>query len=1296
MPRNRRQSSPGEGQNTNTGDRKNNVRFQFDKYNPDEELWTYYRQRFMVELRINNITEEDTKRDLLLSKVGAEAFKILVDYASPNDVSTFTFDELLEVLNDYYKTSNCTIGERVSFTKCIRQENEQVSQYLNLLKAKAANCGFGDSLKERLRDQFIVGISNDSWQKELLRIHYNVDSTLEDVYKTALTLESVDKTQEHLTSQSNNFYSRPTNRVTQQNNRFTKRGSFRSLVLNKSIDCLNCGGKIHKNNESCPAKGKKCFACGIMNHFGKCCVKMKNAIIQKPTNYLYHKSSDTSETSSNHSYKSKINACNTVTQASRAMLSVKLNGIKTQMLYDPGASSSVISKELWEEIGSPELKQTPQLTAYTGVPIQCLGESKIRVKAFGKRLKLPVVVVEKSDVPLFGMSWVLGFDLPLPPGAQLCNVQTPETKTSNRIIEELTNEFKEVFSTDLGTMNGHFATIHLSENAQPKVFKPRPVPFALREGVEKEILRLVKENVLEPVDTNITPIKWASPIVIKLKSNNDIRICGDFKVTINPYVYIEPHPIPRFEEIVDKLRGGTQFSTLDLKDAYLQMPIHPSSQELLVISTHLGFFRYKRMVFGVASAAAAFQKAMDQILAGIPGVGWFLDDVIITGQNTEEHIDRLRIVLDRLKKAGIHLKQEKCKWLQDSVTYLGHRIDKTGIHPTETHIQAIKEMPDPVNTKQLRSFLGYINYYQKFVPNLQCISSPLHKLLQKGVRWHWTDSYKNIVEQLRNILCSSDTLVHFNPKYPIIVSSDASEYGLGAAISHRLPDGSERPVAFASRTLKSSEKHYSVIDREALGIIFAVKKFQQYLYGHHFILRTDHKPLVRLFGEHSEIPKVTSDRMTRWALFLSSFNYKIDYITSKENAIPDALSRLPLPEKDKTNDLEFGRQIFTLKTEHIYVTRQHLREETTKDGELKQVMNWMGTNWLEKPNSSDPVFKNYFNKRDELSYERGILCWKGRLVIPKTLQKHVLRILHEGHPGISAMKSFARLNVWWINIDKDIEDQVKRCKSCQENRPKSPDTTLISWSVPKDVWTRIHVDFAGPLEGHYWLVLVDATSKWIEVVPMKTSTTKKTISVLEDIFARFGYPRVIVSDNGPQFTSFQFKDYCKQLNMKHIRTFPYHPKSNGLAERTVRTFKSRYISSRQDKLDLESRLNRFLLSYRSSVHTTTDYTPAELMFGRTINTKLSLLKPHFENKVEEKLILQKKYADRGKQWREFEEGQMVWVLNNNGIGYSKGVVIKRLGKNSYLIRFVGSPIEHRRHADQLRDRLSSLEEGEDM
>ncbi|KII63511.1 Transposon Tf2-8 polyprotein [Thelohanellus kitauei] len=388
----------------------------------------------------------------------------------------------------------------------------------------------------------------------------------------------------------------------------------------------------------------------------------------------------------------------------------------------------------------------------------------------------------------------------------------------------------------------------MGDDATPISWRPRPVPLAIKESVENEIQRLVHDGVLEGVDPTTTPITWASPIVVAKKSNGNLRICGDFRVTINPYLKKNNYPLPLFEELTAKLSGGIRFTVIDLKDAYLQMEVDEDSRELLVIATHLGYFRYTRLPFGVSVAPALFQNAMDVLLHDLPHVSCFLDDIIITGKDDTEHLSNVEKVLSRLEKIGLTTQRSKCKFLQESITYLGHKIDKDGIHPNKSSVQCLLDMPALTNTKELKSWLGSVNFYTRFIPMLQPITSGLYNLLRKDTQWKWARDEQKCFAHVKEKLSSCSWLTHYDPKLPLIMDTDASSQGIGAVLLQVNKDGNEYPVSFTSRILSPCEKKYSTIEREALAIVYGLKKFNQYLYGRHFMIRTDHKPLEHLFS----------------------------------------------------------------------------------------------------------------------------------------------------------------------------------------------------------------------------------------------------------------------------------------------------------------------------------------------------------------------------------------------------------------------------------------------------------------
>ena len=428
------------------------------------------------------------------------------------------------------------------------------------------------------------------------------------------------------------------------------------------------------------------------------------------------------------------------------------------------------------------------------------------------------------------------------------------------------------------------ASLTLKPDAKPRFCRPRSVPFSIKPKVGQELDRLEEEGVLQKVDHSV----WAAPIVTVPKRDGSLRICGDYKVTINPFLQVDQYPLPKPSDLMACLTGGKRFSKMDLTSAYQQMKLDDESAKLVTINTNQGLYEFTRLPFGVASAPAVFQRAMDTVLQGIPHCICYLDDILVTGRSDKEHLRNLEEVLSRLRKYGICLKEDKCQFLQDSVEYLGHQVDAEGVHTSPKKVEAILKAPRPRNLPELRSFLGLLNYYVKFLSNLFCLLHPLHELLRADHPWHWSEKCESFPGPSK-----APVLMHYDPELPLILAADASSYGVGAVISHRLPNGSERPVAYASRTLASSERNYAQVEKEALSLIFEVKRFHQYLYGRHFLLMTDHKPLTSILGPKNGIPPLAAARMQRWALLLSAYTYDIQFRSTKLHANADSLSSAP-------------------------------------------------------------------------------------------------------------------------------------------------------------------------------------------------------------------------------------------------------------------------------------------------------------------------------------------------------------------------------------------------------------------
>ena len=338
-------------------------------------------------------------------------------------------------------------------------------------------------------------------------------------------------------------------------------------------------------------------------------------------------------------------------------------------------------------------------------------------------------------------------------------------------------------------------------------------------------------------------------------------------------------------------------------------------------------------------------------------------------------------MLQRLQQYGIQAKRAKCAFLEESVEYLGHRIDATGLHTTTHKVEAISQAPQPENVQELRSYLGLLHYCGKFLPNLATLLHPLNNLLKTGCKWSWTPKCMQAFEASKKLLVTAPVLAHYDPALPMKMAGDASTYGIGAVISHVLPDGSECPIAFASRTLSASERNYAQVEREALSLMYGTQKLHQYLYGHRFTLVTDHKPLTTILGPKKGIPPLAAARLQRWALQLSAYSYEIEFKPTRQHSNTDGLSRLPLNnQQPPPASCTFSiRQIMALP-----VTAECVLVATRRDPVLSKVHQFTRDGW---PAVISDGYKPYWNRRQELSTEGGCLIWGNRVVI---LQKSTL------------------------------------------------------------------------------------------------------------------------------------------------------------------------------------------------------------------------------------------------------------------------------------------------------------------
>lgn len=448
-------------------------------------------------------------------------------------------------------------------------------------------------------------------------------------------------------------------------------------------------------------------------------------------------------------------------------------------------------------------------------------------------------------------------------------------------VRELLKSFSDVFTDRPGCTDIMEHEIKLSTET-PIRMKPYPIPYSMIDTVNTEVSKMLDLGVIEP---STSP--FSSPIVIVRKKDNTNRFCIDFRA-LNSQTVFDAEPMPNAEDMFAKLAGHKYFSRLDLSRGYWQLPLSEESKDKTSFQTPKGLFRFTRMPFGLVTAPASFSRLMRKLLKDMDNIDNFIDDIIIFAVTFEQHLQVLHELLVRLRKANLTARPSKCSIGYTSLECLGHVIGENKLKPHPDKVKSMIDAPRPVTKKQVRSFLGLLGFYRKFIPNFASVALPLTDLTKKGQpnTVVWEDIHEKSFQTLKHALIKFPILKLPDVTQQFILMTDAADKGIGAVLM-QVEDGIKLPVAYASRKLKTSEIAYSTIEKECLAIVWAIQKYQKYLYGTEFILETDHQPLMYL-----NKGKIANARLMRWALLLQPYRFRIVPIKGKDNVVADYLSRI--------------------------------------------------------------------------------------------------------------------------------------------------------------------------------------------------------------------------------------------------------------------------------------------------------------------------------------------------------------------------------------------------------------------
>ena len=763
-------------------------------------------------------------------------------------------------------------------------------------------------------------------------------------------------------------------------------------------------------------------------------------------------------------------------------------------LFDSGSALSFLTYDIAAKLRLEIFKSNETVESFCGNSVSLHDYVRTNVHYENKNCTIKFWLLYESAFPvILGIDALRSLSVVLDFSCTVSNNKTEfmidrhlNTEQHNRMLQ-LLSSFNDVFSKSTYDL-GHCTLLkHEIDVGSNKPFKSRqyPLPESLKSEARKAVVDMLENDIIRPSKS-----AWSNPFFFVKKPDGSLRFVIDFR-KLNSFCPDDCFPIPLIDDLMLSLRGCRYFTSLDLTSGYYQVELEESSKEKTAFVLDGQLLEFNRLPFGLKGAPPLFQRMMQIVLSGT-GVLPYIDDVVVASVDFEQHVSSVQTVLERFREHNLKLKPSKCSFAATEIKYLGFLVSGEGLKPDPDKVSSLHKMPAPTTHKEIERLCGFINYLSRFIPNLANLLEPIFQA-KKSKPFEWNSNCQDAFEKIKELI-SANTSLHF-PDFskPLILSTDASACAVGAYLHQE--DG---PIAFASRSLNRAERNYSTTDREFLALVWGIKKFRQYLYGHDFECRTDHRPLLAMIKS----PPLNS-RHARYLQSLEEYNFQLNHVPGKENIVADTLSRsCPTVDPDQS-DKSFSCSTFSQREKRI-VPPDQILETIRRHHEY------------------------------------------GHLGVKKTVSSILNSNLY--FPG---MFSKVRRFVNQCLICAQNKSYSSRCSVGRLPKEEVSPFEVVSIDIVGPLKTSIN-------NHRYILTMIDSASRWAEATPLSNIRADTIAKALTRCWIhRFGAPRYFLSDCGTQFTSSIFKELAKQFKFQHKHTTVYHPQGNSIVERLHREIKDR-------------------------------------------------------------------------------------------------------------------------------------------